>query len=112
MCAFRRKRAEHRRTVRPGREAMSPVGRRVFPALLVILAAYADSRDSSRIAFDLLLLAVPFACVAGLSAFERFLGERGDPVAALQVLGWAFGVVLLTLSCAVPSRAAHALPRT
>jgi hypothetical protein len=82
----------------------------VFPALLVLLAAYADSRDSSRVAFNLLLVAVPCACVAGLSAFERFLGERGDPVAALQALGWAFVVVLLTVSCAVRSAAVHDLP--
>jgi len=76
----------------------------------VLLAAYADSRGSSRIAFNLLLVAVPCACVAALSAFERFLGERGEPVAALQALGWAFVVLLLTVSCAVRSTAVHDLP--
>ena len=76
----------------------------------MLLAAYADSRGSSRIAFNLLLVAVPCSCVAGLSAFERFLGERGEPVAALQALGWAFVVLLLTVSCAVRSTAVHDLP--
>ena len=77
--------------------------------MLVLLAAYADSRDSSRIAFNLLLVAVPCACVAGLSAFERFLAERGEPVAALQALGWVLVIGLLRLSCAVRSTAVHDL---
>jgi hypothetical protein len=78
--------------------------------VLVLLAAYADSRGSHWFAFDLLLVAVPCAAVAALSAFERFLEERGDPVAALQALGWALVVLLLTVSCAVRSAAVHALP--
>ena len=89
---------------------MSPVGRRVFPAVLVLLAAYADSRGSHGIAFDLLLVAVPAAAFAGLGAFERFLAQRDEPVAALQALCWALVVPLLTLSCAVRSAALNALP--
>ena len=86
------------------------MGRRAFPALLVLLAAYADWRSSHGIAFDLLLVAVPAACVAALAAFERFLDDRVDPAVTLQAGGWALVVVLLTLSCAVRSTAVHALP--
>ena len=86
------------------------MGRRAIPALLVLLAAYADSRGSHGLAFDLLLVAVPAACVAGLGAFERFLDDRVDPAVALQAGGWALVVVLLTLSCAVRSAAVHSLP--
>ena len=86
------------------------MGRRAFPALLVLLAAYADRLGSHGIAFDLLLVAVPAACIAGLAAFERFLDDRADPVATLNAGGWVLVVVLLTLSCAVRSAAVHALP--
>jgi hypothetical protein len=82
----------------------------VLPALLVILAAYADSRGSHRLAFDALLVAVPCACVAALAAFGSFLDSRDDAVAAFQALAWAVVVLLLTLSCSVRSSAVHALP--
>ena len=86
------------------------MGRRVFPALFVFLAALADFRGSHGVAFDLLLVAVPCAAVAGLSAFGSFLDARGDGVAALRALGWGLVVLLLTLSCTVRSSAVHALP--
>jgi hypothetical protein len=76
----------------------------------VTLAAYADSRGSHRIAFDLLLVAVPCAAVAALSAFAVFLEARDDAASAFQALGWGLVVVLLTLSCSVRSSALHALP--
>jgi hypothetical protein len=82
----------------------------VLPALLVAVAAYADSRGSHRIAFDALLLAVPCAFVAGLSAFERFLGARDDATAGFQALAWALVVTLVTLSCAFRSAAYDGLP--
>jgi hypothetical protein len=82
----------------------------MLPALLVLLAAYADSRGSHRIAFDLLLVAVPAASVATLGAFGSFLERREEPAAAFHALGWGLVVVLLTLSCAVRSAALHALP--
>jgi hypothetical protein len=78
--------------------------------VLVLLAAYADSRGSHWFAFDLLLVAVPCAAVAALAAFERFLEARDEPAAALQALGWGLVVLLLTLSCAVRSSAVQALP--
>jgi hypothetical protein len=82
----------------------------VLPALLVLLAVYADSRGSHRIAFDLLLVAVPAASVAALGAFGSFLERRDESAAAFHALGWGLVVLLLTLSCAVRSAALHALP--
>jgi hypothetical protein len=82
----------------------------VLPALLVLLAAYADSRGSYRVAFDALLVAVPLACVAALSSFAVFLGRRADAASAFHALGWLFVVLLLVLSCAMRSAALHGLP--
>lgn len=87
------------------------MGRRVFPALLTILAAYADGRGSHGLAFDALLGAVPFAAVAALSTFGAYLDAR-DFVAALQAALWTVALALLVLSCAARSNAAetHTLP--
>jgi hypothetical protein len=82
----------------------------VFPALLVLLAAYADGRGSHGVAFDALLVAVPFAAVAALGGFAAYVDAREDPVVALQALLWAFVVGLLVLSCAVRSAALEGLP--
>ena len=76
----------------------------------MLLAALADSRGSHGIAFDLLLLAVPCAAVAALTTFGSFLAPQEAGVGALQVLGSALVVLLLTLSCAVRSTAVHGLP--
>lgn len=88
------------------------MGRRLLPGLLAVAAAVADSRGSHGLAFDFLLAAVPFAAVAGLTAFARSLERRGDGLALLQALLWALGLTLLLLSCAVRSGATqlHALP--
>lgn len=98
------------RTVRSSGEPVG-VGRRVFPALLTLVAAYADGRGSHGLAFDALLGAVPFAAVAALTTFGAYLDDR-DALQALQAILWAAALVLLVLSCAARSTAAetHTLP--
>ena len=86
------------------------MGRRILPALLAAVAAVADARGAHGLARDALLLAVPFAAVAGLTSFGRYLDTRGDMRAALQSGLWAVSVVLLVLSCAVRSQALHGIP--
>ncbi len=75
------------------------MGRRALPALLTVIAAYADSRGSHGLAFDALLGAIPFAAVAALVGFGAYLV-------------WAVATCLLVLSCAARSPAAqtHSLP--
>jgi len=82
----------------------------VLPALLVVVAALADSRGSHGAAFDALLGAVPFAAVAAIAAFGSFLEARDDAVVALQALLWGLVVVLLVVSCSVRSSAIHGVP--
>jgi peptidoglycan/LPS O-acetylase OafA/YrhL len=89
-----------------------PVGRRALPALLTVIAAYADSRGSHALALDTLLGAIPFAAVAALVGFGAYLEDRADTVRGLQALLWALATCLLVLSCAARSPAAqtHSLP--
>jgi hypothetical protein len=76
----------------------------------VILAAVADSQGAHRIALDLLLLAVPFAAVAGLHSFGDYLDRPSDTVGGVQALLWCVSLVLLVLSCAVRRHALHGVP--
>jgi len=82
----------------------------VLPALLVSLAAIADSHGSRSIAFDILLCAVPFAAVAALGSFGRFLETREDPAIQLQALLSGLVVALLVVSCMVRSTALDSVP--
>jgi hypothetical protein len=86
------------------------MGRRLLPAGLVVIAALADSTGAHSIAFDALLIAVPFASVAALLSFGEYLDSAPNYVAALQALLWASAVVLLVLSCAVRRHALHGVP--
>ena len=90
---------------------MRPVGRRVFPALLVHPRGVADSRGSSR---HRVRPAARRGAVRGRRGAERVRRasstSASEPVAALQALGWALVVVLLSLSCAVRSTAVHGVP--
>jgi hypothetical protein len=88
------------------------VARRAFPALLVIVAAFADSRGAHGLAFDALLGAVPFAAVSALVGFGEYLEDRAESVAGLQALLWTLATGLLVLSCAArsPATETHALP--
>src|SRR4051794_37629774 len=99
MRLLSREGREHRRTVRSEREAVHALARRLLPALLVVLAAFADSRGAHGLAFYALLGAVPFAAVAAIAAFGEQLDSRGDAVAAMQALLWGLVVVLLVVSC-------------
>ncbi len=86
------------------------MGRRILPALLAAVAAVADAKGAHALALDSLLLAVPFAAVAGLTSFGRYLDARGDALAGLQAALWGVSLVLLVLSCAVRSHALHGVP--
>ena len=78
--------------------------------VFVVLAAVADSRGSHGLALNLLLGAVPFAAVAAITAFGRYLDARDDAVAALQALLWGLVVVLVVVSCSVRSAALQGVP--
>jgi hypothetical protein len=88
------------------------VGRRVLPALLVVVAAFADARGAHGLAFNALLGAIPFAAVSALVGFGEYLERRENAVAGLQALLWTLAVALLVLSCAArsPATEMHALP--
>jgi hypothetical protein len=88
------------------------VARRALPALLVLVAAFADARGAHGLAFNALLGAIPFAAVSALVGFGEYLEHREDSVAGLQALLWTLAVGLLVLSCAARSPAAqtHVLP--
>ena len=88
------------------------VVRRALPAVLVVLAAFADSRGAHGLAFDALLGAIPFAAVSALVGFGEYLERREDAVSGLQALLWTLAVALLVLSCAArsPATDTHALP--
>jgi hypothetical protein len=88
------------------------VTRRVLPAALVVLAAYADARGAHGLAFDALLAAIPFAAVASLVGFGSYIEKRDDAVTGLQALLSACAVAFLVLSCAArsPATQAHSLP--
>ena len=88
------------------------MGRRALPAVLVVIAAFADARGAHGLAFNALLGAIPFAAVAALVGFGEYLERREDAVAGLQALLWTLAVALLVLSCAArsPATETHALP--
>ena len=88
------------------------MARRVLPALLVLVAAFADARGAHGLAFNALLGAVPFTAVSALVGFGEYLEYREDSVAGLQALLWTLAVGLLVLSCAArsPATQMHVLP--
>jgi hypothetical protein len=81
--------------------------RRALPALLTILAAYADGRGSHGLAFDALIGAIPFAAVSALVAFGAYLDDRAEVLTGLQALLWSLALGLLVLSCAARSPASE-----
>jgi hypothetical protein len=85
------------------------MGRRVLPALLVAVAAVADSAGDHSLARNALLFALPFAAVAALVRFGGFVDSR-ERFAGIQTVCSAAIVVLLVLSCAVRSSAIHGVP--
>ena len=99
------------RTVRSSGEPVG-VGRRVFPALLTLVAAFADGRGSHGLAFDALLGAVPVHRGPGARRLRRLPRRPRRTASRLQSLLWGLALVLLVLSCAARSTAAetHTLP--
>ena len=83
------------------------MGRRALPALLALIAAFADGRGSHGLAFDALLGAIPFAAVAALETFGTYLEHREDAIGGVQALLWTFALGLLVLSCAARSPASQ-----
>jgi hypothetical protein len=79
------------------------VGRRALPALLVLLAAFADARGAHGLAFDALLAAVPFTAVAALVSFGAHLERRDVPASGIHALLWALALTLVVVSCAARS---------
>jgi len=80
--------------------------------VLVLAAAFADSRGAHGLAFDALLGAIPFAAVAALCGFGDYLERREDAVRGAQALLWALALALLVVSCAArsPDAQTDALP--
>jgi hypothetical protein len=85
------------------------MGRRVLPALLVAVAAIADSAGDHGLARNALLFALPFAAVAALVRFGGFLDSR-ERFSGIQALCSGAIVVLLVLSCAVRASAIEGVP--
>ena len=85
------------------------MGRRVLPALLVTVAAIADSAGDHSLARNALLFALPFAAVAALVRFGGFLDSR-ERFSGIQALCSGVIVALLVLSCAVRSSAVNGVP--
>jgi hypothetical protein len=85
------------------------MGRRVLPALLVAVAAIADSAGDHGLARNALLFALPFAAVAALVRFGGFLDSR-ERFSGIQALCSGAIVALLVLSCAIRSSAVDGVP--
>jgi hypothetical protein len=87
------------------------VGRRLLPALLVVLAATADESGAHGLARAALLGAVPLATVAAITAFGDCLDNRRDGAATVQAVLSSLVVALLVLSCAMRSNAVQGVPQ-
>ncbi len=85
------------------------MGRRVLPALFVVIAVVADLHGSHSLAADALLAALPFAAVAALVTFGDYIDSPGG-ANGVQSLSSAAIVVLLVVSCAVRNAAVHGVP--
>jgi hypothetical protein len=86
------------------------VGRRLLPALLVVIAASADAGGAHGFARVALLAAVPFAAVAAIAAFGECLDDRRNGLGTLQAILSGLIVALLVLSCAIRSNAVQGVP--
>jgi hypothetical protein len=85
------------------------VGRRTLPAVFVAFAVLTQLAGADGLARNALLAALPFASVAALVAFGGYIDSR-ERLDGLQALCSGLIVVLLVLSCAVRSSAAHGVP--
>jgi hypothetical protein len=85
------------------------MGRRVLPALFVILAAIADSEGAHGVARDALFAALPFAAVAALVSFGAYI-DSASPLAGVQALCSGAIVAFLVVSCAARNASVHGVP--
>ena len=85
------------------------MGRRVLPALFVLLAAVADSQGAHGIARDALFAALPFAAVAALVSFGVYI-DSASPLAGVQALCSGAIVAFLVVSCAARNASVHGVP--
>jgi hypothetical protein len=85
------------------------MGRRVLPALFVVIAVAAELNGSNALATDALLAAVPFAAVAALVTFGDTIDRPGGLVTLQSVCSAAI-VVFLIISCAARNAAVHGVP--
>src|SRR5438552_18099859 len=74
------------------------------------MATVADLRGAHGLAFEALLVAIPFTAVAALGAFSDYLERRGESLLGLHALLWGLTLALLVLSDAARSPATHGLP--
>jgi hypothetical protein len=87
------------------------VVRRTLPVALVTTGAIAERLGAPGLAFDVLLLAVPAAAVAALSAVAQLVDGAGGRA---QVAFWAIVLALVVVAAAAraPSVAEGVVPRT
>jgi hypothetical protein len=85
------------------------MGRRVLPALFVVIAVAAELNGSNSLATDALLAAVPFAAVAALVTFGDTIDRPGG-IVTLQSVCSAAIVVFLVISCAARNAAVQGVP--
>jgi hypothetical protein len=82
---------------------------RTLPAVLVVSAAFADTRRAHELAFYLLLAAVPAAGAAALAHFGALVdapeGSEHERHARADVTTSAFALILIVIACAVRSPA-------
>jgi hypothetical protein len=87
------------------------VGRRLLPALLVVVAAATDLAGVHAVARVALLAALPLAAVGAIAAFGEYLSDNREPLAFAQAILSAFVVGLLVLSSALRSNAVTGVPQ-
>ena len=85
------------------------MGRRVLPALLTALAVLADARGAHGLARDALFAALPFAAVAALVTFGRYI-DSANLVTGVQALCSGAIVAFLVVSCAARNATVHGVP--
>jgi hypothetical protein len=86
------------------------VARRLLPALLVLIAAFADAGGAHGLARVVLLVAVPLAAVEAIAAFGDCLDNRRDVAALAQAILSSLIVALVVLSCAIRNSAVQGVP--
>jgi hypothetical protein len=87
------------------------VGRRLLPALFVVVAAATDLAGAHTAARVALLIALPLAAVGAIAAFGECLSDNREMLAFVQAILSASVVGLLVLSSALRSNAVTGVPQ-